>query len=257
MDFIFRKTPQMIKNIINQNDKISKLNNKINKTIDNSLYVSLANINSKELFNYFIIIILSIYFFNYINIQFKSVFGIIIGIVIAYIIYNKQVLDISSYNDQLKIKLELIKPTPELFINYPELVEFFYSIREFYDYNRDSFTRCINNIDSFLKIYNDIKIGIKYCDKNIDVVKLLKKKALNNLHSVIFNLEDNFIIEKKLKKSLTTLQKILNIYLNDMIDICNKDIDNNGYNYEKSYIFKDGPSAYNTFLTSNALFDLY
>ena len=257
MDFVFRKSPQVVENIKKQNKKITKINNDINQIIKKSIYVTLSTINSRELFVYILVIIISIIFFNYINIKFKSAVGIVIGLSIAYIIYDKQVLDVSSYENQLKMKLELIRPTPKFFGDYPELIEFFYSIRELYNYNNDSFTNCVKDVDSLLRLYSDIKIGIKYCDKNIDIVKSFKKKALNNLHSIVFDIENNKIIEKKLKKSLTELQKILDIYLDDMINICNKDIEVNGYNIEKSYVYKGGPKAYNTFFAKDEYFELY
>lgn len=257
MDYFIRKSPLHIKNIKKQNKQLEKINNRINEIIKNNFYIKLSNINSKNLFYYIVILISSIIFFNYINIKFKAVIGIIIGLIIIYIIYNKNELNTTLYTNELKIKLELLKPKPLYFENYPELIEFFYSIRNFYNYNNDSFSNCVKDVDTFVKLYNDIKKGIKYSNKNIDVIRLFKKKALNNLHSLIYSIENNKIIEKKLKESLTELNKILNIYIDDMIDIINNDIKKNGYNYEKSYLFKEGPKAYNTFLSNSIYFDLY
>lgn len=171
--------------------------------------------------------------------KFKFIVLIIIGIAIMY--------------NQLKIKLESTKQVNK-YLDYPELNKFFYNIHEFYNYNNESFINCIEYVDSLLRLYSDIKIGIKYCDKSIDTAKLFKKRALNDLHSIIYSIDNNVIMEKKLKKSLVKLQKILNTYLDDMIDICNRNIIINGYNIKKKYVYKYGPKAYNTFSTKNDLY---
>lgn len=259
MQFFFRDIPDKILQINKQNKIIKKIDNEINKIIKNSIFVKLSNINSKHLFQYLSILFLSVSFLNYIDIGFKAVIGIILGLTICYIIYDKRLLDVNSYNEQLFLKLQLIKPYPKYFKNYPELIEFFYSIRDFYDYNYQAFTNCIKHMELFLIIYQDIKSGVINCSQNIDIIRNKKKNILNHLHSIIFNMPDNKIIEKKLKKAMTELNKILNMYENDMINICNKQINDNGYSNDKSYVYSGGPKAYNLFTGSKEIehFNIY
>jgi hypothetical protein len=54
---------------------------------------------------------------------------------------------------------------------------------------------------------------------------------------MIYNIENNKIIENNLKISLNKLNNILTSYENDMINICNTQIVNNGYYNDKSYIY--------------------
>lgn len=257
MDKIFRKDPYEVKDINKQNEKIDEISNNIKTMVNNSIYYKLAKINSSELFNYIIIIIITITVINYFNIPIKGFIGLFVGLVIAYIYYNKKNLESSAYNNDLQLKLELIKPSPKLFDKYPELINLFFNIREFYDYNSKAITNCIKNVDSLLQIYSDINIGIKYCDKNVDVIKTLKKDALNDLHSVIFSLENNKILEKKLKKALDELHKILNYFEDNMIDSCNKEIDDHGYTNDKKYLYKNEPKAYNLSINNKDFYEIY
>lgn len=257
MDYIFRKSPFELQNINKKNKKIDEISDNINNKVDNSLYFKLTQINSSELFNYIIIIIITITTINYFKIPLKGFIGLFVGLVIAYIYYNKKILESSAYNNDLQLKLELIKPSPKLFNNYPELINLFFNIREFYDYNNKAITSCIENVDSLLQIYSDINVGLKYCDKNVDVIKMIKTNALNDLHSVIFSLENNKLLEKKLKKALNELHRILNYFENNMIDVCNKKIDDSGYTNDKKYLYKNEPKAYNLSRNNKDFYEIY
>jgi hypothetical protein len=202
----------------------------------NSLYLSISKINSADLFIYINIILVSLIFFNKINIKFKSFVGILYGLIFAYYIYNKKDVEMSTYDEQLQDKLNNIMAHPTYFNLYDEIIDLFYDLKIFYNYNKYEYLKCIQNVDLFLKIYNDIKIGIKYCDKNIDIILDLKQNALNNLHSMIYSIENNKIIENKLKNGINKLNNILISYEKDMINICNRQIENNGYYNDRSYI---------------------
>ena len=257
MDTIFRKTKKQIEEILQSNKNIELLNNEINETIKKSLYNYLISINSKDLFNYLIISLVCLLFANLLNIQLTSIFGIVVGLLLVYIFYNKKTLEVSSYDNQLKIKLELIRPKPMMFDDYPEIIEFFYSIREFYNYNPEAFSKTVQNVDLILKLYKDIQIGIKDCKLNVDIVKEKKTNPLNHLRSIIYNLENNKILERKLKKALNALHKILNNYEKYVINICNKQIKDNGYDNSKSYIHSNGPKPYNPTINDRFFFTLY
>ena len=71
-------------------------------------------------------------------------------------------------------------------------------------------------------------------------------------------MENNNLLERKLKMALNALHKMLNNYENSMIDICNKQIKDTGYNVGRSYVHKGGPHAYNSFDdNSKFYFSLY
>jgi hypothetical protein len=250
----FRKPNYEINSIEQRNKLIKKIIENINNIITNSIYVKLVNVDSVSMFYYLLIIIITLYFANFYNIKFKSVIGIILGLTIVYIYYKKNELDVISYNDQLKIKLELIEPRPKNFDSFPELINFFYSIRLFNNYNPEAFSDCIKYIDNILTLYSDISIGIQQCDRNYDIVKDYKFAALNSLHSVIYMLKDNPILENKLKEALIELHKLLNIYEEKIINICNEDINKNGYNIHRKYIYNNMPKAYNL---NNLYYNIY
>jgi hypothetical protein len=152
-----------------------------------------------------------------------------------YFIYDKNNLEVSSYEQQLKLKIELIKPKPKMFNKYPELIELYYNIRELYDYNQEAFSQSIEYVDNMLMIYNDLQIGLIYdCSKNVEVAVNNKDMAISNLRSIIYQLENNKILERKLTNAANTLNQILNNYEEHMLNICREQIKKEGYDNRKT-----------------------
>lgn len=256
MDLKFRKTSEEIAEIEQQNRNIIDINTNINELIKNSIYNTLVSINSKDLFKYLSILVILIYFMNILKITWKMVFGLLIGIIIVYIMFDKKRLEGTTYDEQLKIKLELIKPRPKMFDEYPELIELFYSIREFYDYNETSFKKVVKNVDLMLTVLKDIRQNIINCKHNVDILQDKKSMALNHLNSMIFTIENNKLIERKLKKAVVALHKILNNYENEAIKICNSQIRRNGYDNSRVYIHTKGPKPSNLYKNDGVYFEL-
>ena len=251
MDYDFRKTAEEISEIEQQNKNIKEINKNINERIQTSVYNTLATINSVDLFKYIAIITIFASFLNFMHFKPNLIIGIIVGLIVVYIIYDKKDLANSTYQNQLNIKLELIKPRPQHFNEYPELIELFYSIRDFNDYNSTVFKNVIVDVDLMILVLNDIKQNIESCKYNVDVLQDKKRQALNNLSSMIFTIENNKLIERKLQKAVLELHKILNNIEKEATTICNQQILNDGYNNDRIYIHSKGPQPANIYNDSN------
>lgn len=247
MDYNFKKTATEISEIEEQNNNIKNINQNINDKIASSIYNNLISINSIDLFKYIVIIIICISFSSIFKIKLNIIIGSIIGLFIVYLLYDKKDLTNATYQNQLIIKLSLIRPKPKYFDNYSELIELFYSIRDFYNYNSTVFKQVIIEVDLILLILNDIKQNIINCKYNVDVLQDKKREVLNHLSSMIYTIENNKLIEKKLQNAVNTLHKILNNYETEAIQICNNQILVNGYDNSKIYINHKGPIASNEY----------
>lgn len=212
------------------------------------------SMTNNDIFKYICIIVISVFIFSSTKIHFTLVIGLLFGIIICYYIYSKNL----AVRDIRKKILQKNKTNSQFIKYFPEIEDFIYNISDIKYYNIDAYYNIIRNIDAFLNIYNDIKIGVKYCKYNYDVAVDMKNNALNHLHSMIITIEENRILNNKLKLSLTILHKLLNKYLNEIIRICNNNIDIDGYSINTSYINKNEFYPANKFdWRNNISFDLY
>tara|TARA_A100001015_G_C15031668_1_gene733642 strand:- start:2218 stop:2892 length:675 start_codon:yes stop_codon:yes gene_type:complete len=219
--------------------------------MDKILFDSIEN---NYLFKYICIIIFCIFIFSSIKINFSSFIGFLFGVTICYYIYNKNL--ITKYNREELLKKNKI--STQFIKKFPEFEDFIYSITDIKNYNLHTYNNIIQNINSFLNIYTDIKFGVNNCKYNYDLAVDMKRNALNNLHSIIINIEENKVLINKLKLLINKLHNILNKYLNKMITICNHNIEKNGYDINTHFINKNELYPANKFdWKNNISFDLY
>jgi hypothetical protein len=102
-----------------------------------------------------------------------------------------------------------------LYLN-PVLVEFFYNIREYSQYNISSFVNCLLHCNNVIGFDYQAKIGLSYSYDNYQTAILEIKKALNELNSVIYSLPSSLAGYNKFKDSVNILHGILNQHLIDM-----------------------------------------
>lgn len=216
------------------------------------------DIEYPQLFKYIIIFIVASYMFSKVNIGLNNIIGGIIGFIIIFIMIGKTNSQKDSNSNELINKYNSIIPLPTYGSDYPEFIEYLHSIREFYFYNKKEFTGMVENIDLLLKIYEDVKIGVRYCKYHYDIASEKRKNALNHLHSIIYSLEDDKSLEHKLVESIKYLQILTGKYLNNIEKICNTDIERNGYNIEKTKIESNQPNPFNVnYSFNNELDNVY
>jgi hypothetical protein len=240
------------------NEKIDKL---LNVYYDNS-FIRLTNIDNKSLFLYLVILGIFYYATYYLKIRLTHVICIFCALIIIYIIYSKKQLDAVTSDEQSKIKLSLIRPPPQNLDNYPDLIEFLFTVRNFYYINPNAFTLIIAHLDDFIEIYEDIiNKKILYCKQNYQVLVNSAREILNNLHSIIYNLDVDKILTKKYQISMKELNIILYQYIKTVIDKCDSINENETTNIYSSFIIDEmGPHGRNYFdpNTDNMYnFDIY
>jgi hypothetical protein len=173
-----------------------------------------------------------------------------IGVVVIYYISERNEAVHTTDEKKAKLKLDTIKPPTRYFEGKTDVIDFFFSVQDFYHYNPQIYEDVIDNVDAFLNILHVLKLGTKYCDDYFDVAKQKKDEALNSFQALIYSIPDDTILTDKLVRSHERLETILNKYTNEMYDICDKSLKRNGYN-----IFRHkpnlGPDAYNKEMGEN------
>lgn len=233
---------------------INEIINKLEDKTDKNSYHKLSVIPSDQLFNYVTIIIITIFISSRFTAQANLIIGLIFGLIVSYFIYQKDISEKETHDEQIKIKLSSIVPAPKYFDNYEDVISFFYSIREFYPINPRGFSDLVLSTDSFLKIHQDSKIGLNYCKQNYDIALDLYKKSLNHMSELYYSTEPYKmkVVKIKIESATDILKQILDKYLEEIRRVCNKEIIDKGIDYNKSKIWM-GPKAKNFYDKS----DLY
>ena len=153
--------------------------------------------------------------------------------------------------------LNSIEPKPKNFEGYNDIVEFFFSIQDFYIYNPQAYEEIIDNVDNFLNIYEDLKIGTQFCEDKYKIADSKKRNALNALHSIIYNISANEpVITDKLNVAHKTLEDILNKYQGEILKICNHALIDEGYNMTRK-LLTNGPSPHNIYPKETSNYEFY
>lgn len=142
-------------------------------------------------------------------------------------------------NTEMEEKMNYFDYKPEFFHIDTNIIEFFWSIRDFYDYSPILFTYMLKNTDSILKYFEEEHIMKHLVYKNI---KDLKKEILNTLQQFIFVIPKQF--EDKLYKSDRVFKQILNKHINKFIKDNNKQFDENNYHSLNQFIVKNDEEPY-------------
>ena len=242
-----------LSDIIKQKENLDQSYNSLKSDIDNSIFFTLKNIEGQLLFKYITIFIIAFKILISINLSSTIFFAILFSFLITYINYDKDKIYTSTKKKNLDFKLNNLYPNPNHFKNQNNIIEFVYSIKDFRDYNDDSFDKMIKCIDNVLQLYKDVKIGTVNTNHHVDNIKDNKQKAINYLHSIIHSMETSNVIIDKHTTALHTLDTLLDNYLQESITISNNKLKKEGYNTSSKYIYKDElQGIHDTSLDSNA-----
>jgi hypothetical protein len=180
------------------------------------------------------------------------VFLLLIGGVIFYLIYAKYTLGTKTDQEDIKIKIQFIKPEPKYLKYFPDFVNYFFSIRELYFTNPNAFYSVVDNVDQFLYMYDTImNKQVLYCKQNLEVMEGFARTALNNFNSLIYVLNSDKNVTKKFHLALKDLHVLLYQYINRVIDKCNALFTNETINVNSGFYEQFGPRPINYFTDWN------
>jgi len=233
----------IFKNLLN---KINNSSDDINTYFKNSdlyntnIYDILTKIPKYNIIVYIFIIFLIYNFINRLEIRLNEILVWIICILLIYLLIKKDYTQFIQYtvvkNNQLEFLHKLmfddytwsyekknnllLKPINTdnksyLYLN-PLIVDFFYNIREYSQYNISSYVNSLLHTNNVIGFEYESRIGLNNKYDNYEVAIEESKKALNELNSIIYNLPSSLITYNKLKDSIKILHSLLNQHLIDM-----------------------------------------
>lgn len=218
-------------------------------------YVRIKSIPPQYMFWYVIILL----FGTLISHQIGITIFIMLILGVAIVIYFDGQRDYVERTDEeiRKQKVSLIIPESKYMHRYPNLLDTVYGLQDLSELNNDVFYDLIDNIDRFLLRYEDIKFrGVENISQNHENMMMTYKGALNNLHALTYGYAGNKTVDHRLHKGAYDLQTILLGFLEEVKEINNKDIRENGYDVNKKLI-NDGPDGYDKYEGDVTTFHYY
>jgi hypothetical protein len=142
------------------------------------------------------------------------------GLVCVYYLNERDAQELNRVGDQLWniLKSPLLKNT-KYFATDPPLIQWVNDVSELKKLNVLEFNKMITSLDRFLKMIYDIKIGVKQCKENLDLIVDLKVTSLNQFHSLIFKIYKADLHEKY-NYYLDQLGRLLNERHAQIVKIC-------------------------------------
>lgn len=213
----------------------------------------LEDVSKENKLLYFVILVASIWFFNNaFKADIKFVIAISVAIFIIFYDDKNKKTSVDNLNTGLHYKLVSLlekenHPAPKYFYLEPDMINFFYSIKDFRIYNRDSYLRAIKSVDDLLKIKLELENDYRYVEEpklsgwqnfgdrpkakienNIknhkgmfESAEISGQKAINYIHSFSIALPEGIYSEKH-KKSLDRIHILVKKVLDDILRTCKK-----------------------------------
>jgi hypothetical protein len=213
----------------------------------------LEDVSKENKLFYFAILVSSIWFFtNAFRADIKFVIAVSVAIFIILYDNQKNKSTIDNLNTGLHYKLNSLlekenHPTPKYLYLEPDMINFFYSIRDFRIYNRDSYLKAIKSVDDLLRIKLELEYDYKYVEEpklsgwqnfgnkpkakienNIknhkgmfESAEVSGQNAINYIHSFAIALPEGVYSEKH-KKSLERIHILIKKVLDDILRTCKK-----------------------------------
>ncbi len=235
-------------------EKSNETNKKVTEFLDKkdlyipNIYNVLNTIPSNNIIFYFFIVLLIYAFLKNREIRLNEIFIFLICILVLYLLIQKDYVNFLTFTDDKKLQIKFLEKLMfqtnnfetaiiggesliELNVNSktsylyydPIIIEFYYNIRDVIKYNISSFIDSLLHTNNLLRLSYQSNILKENLKENYEQAIIEKKKSLNSLSYLVFNMPVNNILQKRYKDSLDILHTRLNGHINNM-SILFKDI---------------------------------
>ncbi len=220
------------------------------------IYNYLGNIDNQHIFKYLALGIGIILLIQRINPTKNFVIGIVVAIVLAYYLNDRE----SNHGSNFIIKINnalkgpLFKGTNYYFVD-SELVELLLDIKEYHEYNPSVYRKIILIIDRFLNIVNDMEKNTSRMGNLYQIAEQQKYKAINALHSMIHTVPQTDTTVEKHKHALKKMEILLNTHLDNIYNYMVYSYGKDEINTSTKFIYKNHPKGHNYGINNN--YDFY
>lgn len=215
------------------------------------LYSIINNINGADLFKYAMIIIIFLVIFS-----FNVLLALLLAVLFIWYDYEKVRVTNSEPRQQEEMKTDTIIPPVTNFRENPDIIDFLFSIQNWYHYNPLAYEEMMNNLELYFQLYHQIETGAEFCDFYYQNAEIKKQNALNAFQSMIFTIPTNNVIMDKFNRAHRRLNTILTKYQNQMYNICQYSLRQHGYDINKLAI-NTGPKEYNIYDNKDFTYQFY
>lgn len=194
----------------------------------NNIFLQIGNSDGTTIFMYVLITIIILAIFKNIDMGVNIIVAIIISLIIILFLNSLYIDKQEAIQNMYKEKYDSIVPKTDTVKKYPEIVDFLFSIQDFYVYNVPAYEDMVDSIENILLLYDESqndnsKAGIDY-----GLIINEQKEAVNSLHSLIYYIPSDPRYMDKLNIAVRDLDTIIYNILDDV------------YNLNKLYIFNNG-----------------
>ena len=231
---------------------------------------------------YYIFIVLLIYaFFRDRTIRLNEIFIFLVSVILIYFLIQKDYINFIQFTDNKKIQMKFLEKmmfstnnyekeiiggesltlndytTGKSYLYYDSIiVEFYYNIRDFINYDISSYINSLKSTNNLLKISFQSKNLKQRLKENYEEAIIEKNKALNYLSYSTFTIPIHDNSYKKYKESINILHQRLNAHIDNM-SILFKDITvernkNDLYYLPKDVFEKDNDVQPNNLVLNNS-----
>ena len=205
---------------------------------------------NKSIFWYIVIFIGILILFSNLDVRLNILYGSILAIIFIIYLYENEKKEEYANNILVENKKNTLLPKPQK-EHDEDMQNFLFSTQYFYQYNPQAYEDFIEELDSFIEIYEQTNNNSQQNDANYNLsgtnYNLLndkKRSLLFTFNSILFNLPPNMTHETKLYNSVKTLDFLLGKYLNNIMKLFKHNIKQNGYSVSTE-LPKTGPMARN------------
>lgn len=210
------------------------------------LYTEIDSINNTRLFVYIVILLFFIFYFRDTYVGLNIILSIFCAAVVILYLNDRNNKSNEVEETRKQTKLDALRPKPRNIQYDNDIIDFLFSIQDFYQYNPQAYEEMIDNIDAFMESRDIIYLDTKFCEQYYQIAVDKKANAVNALQSLIFTIPVNVQITDKLDRAHERLETLLTKHINELYDECQKDLIVNGLNVQKT-IIPTGPKAYNIY----------
>lgn len=184
------------------------------------IYNYFSTFDNKDKLLYLSIFAIIVYFSN----QFITPTNFIsILIAISFVIFSqdKQVSQKSDLNRELELKLQLLdKDIPLYFHVDPDMINLFFSIKDFKQYNPQSFIQSMKTTDNVLRLKTDFEKTLQNPIETFEIAQSMSQKSLNYMQSFIISLPSSKVTNTKFQYVLERHHVLLKRNLDYMFERC-------------------------------------
>ena len=195
-------------------------------------------VDNNSIFKYAAMFIGVTYAFSKISIGINTIFGVFVAFVVILYLYRNNIKKTEKLELLHKNKLNAIHPFPKKNKHNKDIINYLFSIQDFYKYNQQAYENMIKNIDYFFALYDEILLDNSLAGVNYGIMETNKRDAINSLKSIIFGMKIHAKYDDKLSRAAIVLDNMLQKYVNEVYEINDKYIYNNGLNTKSALIDK-------------------